>query len=723
MTPRSRIFATFCAALVFLRAPASAGQADFNDVGKCMAIALQNGHFARQPFSRLSSRFLENYLKALDPGKLFFTRQDIDRFEQSYGESLDDLLLKGECMTAASDISRTFGLRVAARVEEAGRLLAAPPFDFTQDESIPASRKDATWPRDESQAMILWRQQVKEALLAEILRREAAVPGQESATGEKSPGEKLAARYRRVLADVEADSAPAKVASTFLSSVAQAFDPHTDYMNTRDVELFNEDMRNEINGIGVGIRADPNGATLIRSVVRNGPADRQGSLQPGDRVIAIDPDGEGPRESLDILFMGSDRVAELIRGSAGTPVTLSVEPATGAPGAATISILRGQVPVEESLASAQLIRVKGDSGERKLGLITLPSFYRDFEKSRTACSLDVEKLLLRLKGEAIDGLLIDLRGNGGGSLTEVERMTGFFTRPSPVVQVKDGYGKIAVLESTADDPLYGGPLVVLTDRGSASASEIFAAALQDDNRAVIVGEAATFGKGTVQVIKDLGSSMPFFTARSGAGALRLTVQKFYRPSGLSTQNRGVIPDIVLPGPGDGRERGESDLDFALGPDRIALAPAFHPLDRNRLFIPELARKSAARVAASRDFTYLLEDAQRLKQFIATNRVSLNLERRREEIGANAATAKERDEERRVRFAGMAAADGEHLSIDSFTLADLAGGAALRQAAPEPLPEKDLLSGPALPWPGGLDPQKREAIAVLGDLIDATGRAI
>lgn len=721
MTPRSRILAIVCAALVSPLAPASAEQTDFDDVGKWMTISLQNGHFSRLPFAKLSKRFLENYLKTLDPGKVYFNRQDIDRFEQAYGESLDDLLIKGECMTPAFDISRTFALRVAARVEEAERLLAAPPFDFMQEEAIPATRKDAAWPRDETQAMSLWHQEVKEALLAEILRREAAIPGQDS-TAEKPPAEKLAARYRRVLADVEADSTPVKIAATFLSAVAQAFDPHTDYMSARDVELFNEEMRNEINGIGVSIQADPNGATLIRTVVANSPASLQGGLQPGDRLIAIDPDGEGPREMVDILFMGTTRVSELIRGSAGTPVTLSVEPATGAAGAATVSILRGQVPVEESLASAQLIRVKGDAGERRLGLITLPGFYRDFEKERTACSIDVEKLLLRLKNEDIDGLLIDLRGNGGGSLTEVQRMTGFFTRPSPVVQVKDGFGKVAVLESTARDPLYGGPMVVLTDRGSASASEIFAAALQDDNRAIIVGDATTFGKGTVQILKDLGASMPFFSARDGAGALRLTVQKFYRPSGLSTQNRGVIPDIVLPGPGDARDRGESDLDFALSQDRIAPAPGFRPLDRQRLFIPELAGKSAARVAASRDFTYFLEDAIRVKQFIATNRISLHLEQRRQEIAENVATAKQRDEERRTRFAVMATEDREQLSIYPITLADVASGAELQQTAAflaEPAPEKNQ----TLPWPSGLDPQKREAMAVLGDLIEATARRI
>ncbi|WP_035604586.1 carboxy terminal-processing peptidase [Haloferula sp. BvORR071] len=709
MTLRSRILA----ALVLSLTPAPAGQADFNDVGKWMAIVLQNGHFSRQPFSEMSGRFLECYLKALDPAKVYFTRQDIDRFEKAYGDSLDDLLLKGGCMTAANDISRTWVQRVTARVEEAAKLLATPDFNFTMAETIPATRKEAAWPQDEAQAMEIWNLQVKAALLAEILRREGAADAQ-------SPAEKLSTRYRRVLADAKEDSEPAKLAATFLSAVAQSFDPHSDYMSEREVELFNEDMRNEINGIGVMLQTEADGATRIRNLVRHGPADQQGGLQAGDRVIAIDPDGEGPREKVDILFMGVSRVSELIRGIPGTPLTLSVEPASGAAGVASVSLFRGTVAVEASQASAQLIRVKEDGVERKLGLITLPSFYRDFEKNQTACSVDVERLLTRLKSERIDGLLIDLRGNGGGSLGEVQRMTGFFTRPAPVVQVKDGLGETVVLESRAKEPLYAGPMVVLTDRGSASASEIFAAALQDDNRAVVVGDHATFGKGTVQVIKDLGEKMPFFAGRKGAGGLRLTVQKFYRPSGVSTQNRGVIPDIVVPGPDSARDGGESDLPFALQQDRIEPAPGFKPLDRNRLFTPKLAEKSAARVAASRDLGYFRQDALRLEKLIAANRVNLNLEERRKETEENKAIAQQREEERQGRFAGIVEADRQHLEIFPLKLAELANGAALRKAdeeAPEP-GEK----GKALSWPSGLDPQKREAMAVLGDLIEATARA-
>lgn len=720
MTLRVRILATTCAALVFPWTPVSAGQVDFDEVGKCMAMLLQNRHFSRPPFAKLSHRFLESYVKSLDPGKMYFTRQDIDRFEQSYGESLDDMLLKGESMKAASDISRTFVLRVSARVKEAERLLEKPAFDFAKDEALPATRKDAAWPRDEAQAMELWQQEVKEGLLEEMLRRESAEPGGTPSADDKSPAEKVMARYRRVLTDAEADSAPEKVASIFLSAVAQAFDPHSDYMNARDVELFNEDMRNEINGIGVTLQAEVDGSTLIRRVVRNSPADVQGHLQAGDHVLSIDPDGDGPREAVDTQHMSVSRVSELVRGHGGTPVGLSIGAASG--GTRSIAILRGPVPVEESLASAQLIRIKDAGVERKLGLITLPSFYRDFEKDQTACSLDVEKLLLRLKGEGIDGLLIDLRGNGGGSLTEVQRMTGFFTNgSSPVVQEKDGLGKIAVLQSGTAAPLYSGPLVVLTDRGSASASEIFAAALQDHNRAVLVGSATTFGKGTVQVIEDLADKMPLFATRRGAGAVRLTVRKFYRPSGLSTQNQGVIPDIILPFPGDARDSGEADLDFALEQDRVAPAPAFQPLERKRLFIAELAGKSSARIAASADFTDLREDAQRMKQLIAANRVSLNLDERRKELAETSASTKQREEERRVRFAGMAAADADRLAIYPLSLADALSGAELRPAATtagEPAPGKSS----ARSWPNDLDPQKREAMAVLGDLIVATSQA-
>jgi carboxyl-terminal processing protease len=703
MTPRTRILALFCVALACPSAAAPTDQADPDEVGKWMAIALQNGHFSRLPFSKLSPRFLDSYLKLLDPGKVYFTREDIGRFERDYGDTLDDLLMKGDCMRAAEEISRTFVARVDARIAEAERLLAEPDFDFSLQEIIPASRKDAAWPKDEAEAMTIWRQEVKESLLAEILRREQ--PAAQSETD--SPEAKLAARYRRLRADVVADSSPDKMAAGFLRAIARSFDPHTQYMSERDVELFNEEMRNELNGIGVSIQADPGGPTVIRGIFPKGPADLHGGLHAGDRVVEIDPDSEGPREPVEILFMSSARVSELIRGKAGTPVSLKVAGADGG-GMAEVSLLRGQVPVEESLASAQLIRVKDAGGERRLGYILLPGFYRDFEKEQTSCSRDVEELILR----------IDLRGNGGGSLAEAQRMTGLFTGKAPVTQVKDGFGKTIILDSTFPEPLFDGPLVVLTDRGSASSSEIFAAALQDDNRAVIVGEAATFGKGTVQTIKDLGESLPFFSPRKGAGALRLTVQKFYRPSGLSTQNRGVIPDIVLPGLADGHEMGEGDLDHALGQDRIAPANGFRPLERAGLFLPEITGKSAARVAADQDFAYLREDAARMKQRLAANQVSLNLDERRKEMAQESATARQREEERRGRFGRMAEEDGAKLAIHRLTLADLKSGAGLQVGA---IAAREKRPGPA--WPSGLDPWKREAMAVLGDLVEATQRKI
>lgn len=717
MTSRTRILALLCATLAYPSAAAPTDQADPDEVGKWMAIALQNGHFSRLPFSKLSPRFLDSYLKSLDPGKVYFTREDIGLFERDYGDTLDDLLMKGDWMRAAEEISRTFVARVDARIAEAERLLADPDFDFSLGEIIPASRKDAAWPKDEAEAMTIWRQEVKESLLAEILRRERPGTEEKPVVEKDSPEAKLAARYRRLRADVHADSSPDKVAAGFLRAIARSFDPHTQYMSERDVELFNEEMRNELNGIGVSIQADPSGPTVIRGIFPKGPADLHGGLHAGDRVMEIDPDSGGPREPVEILFMSSARVSELIRGKAGTPVSLTVDGADGR-GMAKVSLLRGQVPVEESLASAQLIRVKDAAGERKLGYILLPGFYRDFEKEQTSCSRDVEELILRLRQEGIDGLLIDLRGNGGGSLAEAQRMTGFFTGKAPVTQVKDGFGKTIILDSSFPEPLYDGPLVVLTDRGSASASEIFAAALQDDNRAVIVGEAATFGKGTVQTIKDLGESLPFFSPRKGAGALRLTVQKFYRPSGLSTQNHGVIPDIVLPGLAGGLEIGESDLDHALGQDRIAPAHGFRPLDRAGLFLPEITGKSAARVAADQDFAYLREDATRIKQRLAANQVSLNLDERRKEMAQDSATAWQREEERRDRFARMAEEDTGKLAIYRLTLADLKSGAGLQAGA---IAAREKRPGPA--WPSGLDPWKREAITVLGDLVEATQREI
>jgi len=735
----SRIRSAAMAALLTATSlTACAQQADFDEVGRQMAIMLQNSHFARLPFNDLSQRFLDDYIGDLDAGKVYFIQEDIDRFKRQYGENLSAMLLQENSMGAAIDIYATFKKRVEARVAEAKRLLAADEFDFTNDESLERSRKDAAWPKDEAEAMKLWRQQIKEALLSETLRRDmiaemAKKQGKENPLkDDKDPKDKIALRYERFLHSVVQDVDNEDVAAMFLSSVSRSFDPHTDYMSTREMDRFRDGMRNELVGIGALLQGEEDGATKIMGIVVGGPADKHGVLKLNDRVVAVDPDGDGPREMVDIMFMKIDKVVDLIRGEQGTPVQLKAEPAGGPPGeTALITIVRDKVALKDEQASAEIIQMKGGDGEdKRIGIITLPSFYADFDEGTTRCSVDVERLLERLKDEGIDGLMLDLRNNGGGALEEVRRMTGFFTRRGPVVQVKNTFGEIQVKESDRQVPIYDGPMVVLTDKSSASASEILAGALQDNNRAVIVGESSTFGKGTVQQPMDIGRMLPFFKARNKAGTLKVTIQKFYRPSGSSTQKQGVVPDIVLPSLTDALEMGEAFLDHALEHDLIRKAPDFAPLKRDQLFVPRLKELSTARVTASKDFAYVIEDVTKTKARIRENKVSLNLAQRKKELEEIETQQRQRNEERKERFSLVAKEDKSKLSFLKLTLDDVEKGGDLRPFDPSKENEEFMIRAKdetaeldeTPPWPSGLDPHEREAVMILGDLVEITRNA-
>jgi carboxyl-terminal processing protease len=421
-------------AFVAASCSACAQQADFNEVGKRMAMALQNGHFARPEFGpELSNQFLDDYLKSLDYGRIYFTQQDIDHFREEYGPRLHTMLLQGKSMLAAEEIYRAFQKRVQARVDLAERILESKEFDFSKDESVQRSRKDAPWPKDEKEAEELWRLQIKEAVLGEILRRDALTrlakeqgkpdPG----ATDRSPKEKVSLRYRRLLNSVIQDVDEEDIANFFLSAVARSYDPHTDYMSARESERFRDAMQNQLVGIGAMLQAEEDGATKIMGIVVGGPADREGRLKLNDRVVGVNSlNTDNPEDMIDIMFMKIDKVVELIRGKEGTSVALKVEPAGGPPGETTIIVIeRGRVELKDEQASGQVIEFHGDADQvRRLGVITLPSFYADFQEGKTRSSVDVERILLRLIDEKIDGLILDLRNNGGGSSHD-----GLFHRP------------------------------------------------------------------------------------------------------------------------------------------------------------------------------------------------------------------------------------------------------------------------------------------------------
>jgi len=719
--------------------PSVAQKADFNEVGKQMAIMLQNSHFARLPYNEeLSQRFLKDYLTDLDFQRLYFTQEDVQGFNDKYGDELHKLLLKGESMPVAEEIYEVFRERVKARVAQTNKLLENPEFDFSLDESVMISRKEANWPKNDKEAKRLWAMQIKEAVLSEELRREMLTrlakeqdkpdPG----IDDRSPIEKVSLRYKRFLASVE-DVDSEDIANYFLSAVARAYDPHTDYMSFREMSRFRDGMKNQLVGIGALLQAEEDGATKIMGIVVGGPADREGTLKLNDRIVGVNSLNTGEAEDVvDIMFMKIDKVVDLIRGKEGTEVALKVEPAGAAPGETRVIVIkRGKVEMKDEQASAEIIEMKSKDGEKKrLGILTLPSFYADFEEGKVLSSVDVERVLKRLVEEKIDGLILDLRGNGGGSLEEVRRMTGFFIDRGPVVQVKNTLGQVQVKSSENGKPIFSGPMVVMIDKSSASASEILAGALQDYNRAVVVGESSTFGKGTVQQPMDIGRMLPLFAVRNRAGYLKVTIQKFYRPSGSSTQMQGVEADVVFPNIMDAVEVGESYLDHALPHDRIRRASDYKVENNQALFIPRLKELSQNRINENQDFAYIIEDVIKTKKRIENNRLSLNKVDRKKELAKSDAEQKQRNAERIKRFAKISMKDAKEKQFYKLTLDDLDDETVLKPYDPEndassymrraKNDTEDLDETPE--WPSGLDPVKRESLNVLGDLVELTENA-
>lgn len=738
MTIYTRLrYATISIGLFALSNPLCAQQADFNEVGRQMAIMLQNSHFARLPYNaELGSKFLEDYLEELDSQKLYFTREDVDGFRAKYGGSLHTLILQGNSVEPATTIYAIFKERVASRLAEAQKLLKGD-FDFTVDEMVLMSRKDATWPKNESEAKKTWAAQIKEAVLSETLRREtiARLAKEQKKTDpgvdDLDPREKVSLRYKRLLASVQ-DVDDEDVANYFLSAVAHAYDPHTDYMSFREMNRFKGDMKNELIGIGALLQAEEDGATIIKGIVVGGPADKQGALKLNDRVVAVDSLNSGKAEGMvDIMFMPIDKVVELIRGKESSSVALKVEPASGAPGETTIVVIkREKVELKDEQASGEMIHMKSKEGEmRRIGVITLPSFYADFDEGTTRCSVDVERILVRLMKEKMDGLIFDLRNNGGGSLEEVRRMTGFFVPKGPVVQVKNTIGQVEV-KDTDGKQIYDGPMVVLVDKSSASASEILAGALQDYNRAIVVGDTSTFGKGTVQQPIDIGRMLPLFAEREKAGYLKVTIQKFYRPSGSSTQKEGVVPNIVLPSIMDALDVGEAHLDNALPHDRIRPAADFRAFDEIDLFLPKLKELSRERVGACGDFSYVIEDIMKTKERFKANKVSLNKVEREKELAEADAQRKERNAERRVRFDKLAEDDAKNFVFYKITLDDLEKNEDLKSYDPSKEEESNMRRAvdetenldDTPKWASSLNAEKREALYILKDLVELTESA-
>ena len=601
-----------------------------------VAQLLELDHYSRWKLGpEMSERILESYLEDLDYDKVFFTQGDVNRLSAQYGTDVGKAVLLGN-LGPAKAIYDIFKARVEERIAKV-RPLLSKDYNFTSNRFVDLDRRKKRWPANIDEADSVWRDRIEGELLEEKLNKLAA-----AGSGPKI----VARRYNELLKDVE-DRGEEDIDEIFLNAVAESYDPHSEYMGHSNLESFEIEMRLSLIGIGAEMRSE-DGYVKIQRLVPGGPAARSGKMSAGDRIVAI-AQGEDP--FVDSSKMTLDKAVELIRGKKGTVVRLQVLPAGAADPSKrrVVALIRATVKLTDEEAKAEIIeKVLPDGSVRRLGWITLPSFYEDtgiFRIGKSA-SRDVAALLKRLNREKIRGLIVDLRSNGGGSLDEAVKMSGLFINQGPVVQVKDVDGDIDVLRDREGKALYTGPMIVLVDKLSASASEIFAAAMQDYGRALIVGDSSTFGKGTVQTMIGLGRSMPSFGLSSAAGALKLTVQKFYRVTGGSTQLRGVVSDVKLPSVVDNAEYGESALNYPLAYDHIEPVPIDLAGNRKELFKHALRERSASRVRHDPQFQDIAKDVQRLNERLKNNRLSLNETIRRTEVAKDTKQREKEEAERR-----------------------------------------------------------------------------
>ncbi|MBI4422239.1 MAG: carboxy terminal-processing peptidase [Elusimicrobia bacterium] len=607
-------------------------------VGQIVTTLLEQAHYARRPVDDATSRqMLRNYIEFFDYGHMILEQSDVAQFEALYGDALDDLLKMGDVAPAFAIFDR-ITQRLEERVEFI-KTLTRSTLTFTTDETFALERAKAPWPASAEEADALWSLRVRFEILQERLN--GASPEDQIKT--------VSGRYERLLRTLrEYDSDG--VVQAYLTALAHAYDPHSEYMAEAQTENFNISMRLSLVGIGASLRSEEGYAKIV-ALIPGGPAEADGRLKANDRIEAV-AQGDGPL--VEVMGMNLDRVVQLIRGKKGTTVRLRVIPADALEPSTRVivALVRDEVKLTEQEAKAKILTVPPAAARGtgvRVGVIDLPSFYADKDGGASAKSTtrDVERLLAKLKADGIDGLILDLRRNGGGSLSEAVALTGLFIPQGPVVQVKDSRGAMDVLEDPDPRVAYPGPMVVLTSRGSASASEILAGALQDYGRAVVVGEKSTFGKGTVQAVIGLAQYLPPRLRAYKPGSLKLTIQKFYRVSGGSTQSRGVIADIRLPALSDESDFSEASQKNALPYDEVEPA-RFQRLDSVTPLLPGLQKASAARVAASREFAHVREDIELYKKQAEAKVGSLNEKKRLQEKQAQEARATERKKERLAR---------------------------------------------------------------------------
>jgi carboxyl-terminal processing protease len=632
----------------------------------------------------MSAQIFKRYLDSLDGDKLFFTQADINRFAP-YRNTLDDAI-KTEHLQPAFDIFNVYLQRVGERVAFAQALLKLD-FDFSGKDGWAWDRKDAPWAPDTKALDVLWREYVKN----DVLRLKLA--------GKTMPEirKTLDKRYAQ-MASRSHQLTGEDVFQTFLEAYANSLDPHTDYMDPRTAENFSMTMRLSLEGIGAVLQKQDD-YVVVRSIVPGGPADKSGKIKVGDRIAAVGQGGSGAME--DVVGWRIDDVVDKIRGASNTKVRLDVLPASsGTDGKhLLVTITRQKVKLAEQAAKDRVIEVGQGVNKRRIGVIELPTFYEDFDARRrndpnyVSATRDVAKLLAGLKAQKVDGVVMDLRDNGGGSLDEAIDLTGLFIGAGPVVQVRSAGGSVDVQSDEDSRVAWNGPLAVLVNRGSASASEIFAAAIQDYGRGLIIGEN-TFGKGTVQNMIDM-DRIPHPESEH-YGQVKLTIAEFFRINGGSTQNKGVQPDIAFPTSIDSTEYGESTYDNALPYTQIKPA-VYRPLSRFANLLPLLVARHDARVKNDPEFRWWAQDVAEFRADRAKKVISLNLGVRTAERDKQEAQRKKRDAERKAL--GLDVPDDR---ADDGLQADE------RNVAEEAQREKEAKDR--------ISPLQREAAAILGDAI-------
>jgi carboxyl-terminal processing protease len=589
-----------------------------NYVARRVADIVAREHYRRAPLDdHLSSLILDRYLDAIDGGRSYFYASDIAEFER-YRYTLDDAIKSGD-VEPAFVIFRRYQQRSRERMAYAIELLKQKP-DFDIDESFNFDREKEPWPANAAEMNELWRKRVKNDALSLVT---AGKQWSDAA-------DVLKKRYEHVARRMD-QSKPEDVFEAFMNAFVLSLDPHSNYFSARNSEEYNIQMSLSYEGIGASLQLTDDYVTVI-NVLAGGPAAVSGKLADNDRITAV---GEGKTgELVDVIGWRLDDVVQKIRGPGGTIVRLQLLPAGAAPGSPqkVVEFTRNRVSLEAQASQKAMRVVQRNGRDVKVGIITVPSFYQDYDASRAgvkdyrSTTRDVQRLIGELKKDGAEVIIMDLRANGGGYLPEAESLTGLFIDRGPVVQLRDTTGRIEVDDDPEPSVFYAGPMIVLVDRFSASASEIFAGAIQDYGRALIIGQQ-TYGKGTVQNAHPLNYTI--FGRKPELGQLNVTIGKYYRITGESTQDRGVTPDIAMPSLIDTAEVGESTRDRALPWDHIEPA-AFKVEGDLKPLTASLEKLHQERTANSADFRYLHEDIAALDAMRSQKTLSLNLKTREAE---------------------------------------------------------------------------------------------